>query len=71
MKIDRLVHACQEDTAVLTSLLGWLDEEREKVLERLADVNKTDTEIRILQGEARKLKELRTTFPAKLKLRAA
>jgi hypothetical protein len=31
---DRLIHACQQDTAVLTSLRAWLNEYRETLKER-------------------------------------
>lgn len=58
----RLIRACTEDTGVLTSLLGWFDSERTKVLSRLADANETD--IYQLQGEARCLRRLRAEIAA-------
>lgn len=58
MKADRLIRALREDTSILTSLLSWLDEERNKVLERAVKANGLE-EICRYQGEARKLHELR------------
>lgn len=58
MIADRLIRACREDTAILTSFLGWLEEERRKVLER-AIKEQDDAEVHRYQGEARKLHELR------------
>lgn len=55
--VDRLVFACKEDTAVLTSLRGWLHEERAKVVERLSRAEKWDDVLK-LQGAAAKLNEL-------------
>lgn len=59
MSIDRLVQACREDTAVLTSLRSWLDEEREKIKERL--VHAPSADVAFLQGEARVLSRLRNS----------
>lgn len=54
----RLIRACTEDTGILTSLLGWFDSEREKILNQLANANEID--IYQLQGEARCLRRMRS-----------
>lgn len=57
----RLVRACQEDTSILTSLLGYFEVERQKRLERLS--HETDqTKFYRLQGEAHLLGELRVSI---------
>jgi hypothetical protein len=68
LKIDRLKRACIEDTAVLTSALGWFDEELEKVQERC--VLEIDIyEIKLLQGEARALRKLRDSLAKMARLK--
>jgi hypothetical protein len=58
----RLIRACTEDTAILTALLRWFENERESVKERLADAT-LDLEIHRLQGEARCLRRLGKLMP--------
>lgn len=69
MKIDRLVQACKLDTAVLTSTLGWLLEEIEKVQERSVSCETSLEEIYRLQGEARALRKLRDSLAQKTRMR--
>ena len=57
-KADRLIRSCQNDTGVLSSALGWFDEEIEKVQVRIA-LEDQKKEIYRLQGEARGLRKLR------------
>lgn len=53
----RFIRACVEDTGILTAVLAWLEAERSKVIERLADTV-VNEEIYRLQGEARNLRRL-------------
>lgn len=50
MTTDVLVQACRENTSLLVSLRGWLEEERRATLERLAKTLEHDEMLR-LQGE--------------------
>ena len=53
-----LIRACVENTGVLSSLLSWFDDEREKVKEHLADAS--GDKILKLQGEAECLRRMRS-----------
>jgi DNA polymerase elongation subunit (family B) len=63
---DRLIFACKEDTAVLTSLRAWLNEEREAIKER-AIKEKNPDEILYLQGAAMILRKLADTIAQQVK----
>ena len=59
---DRPLHfirACQENTSLLTSLLEWLDSERDKLLEGLA-MTKGHDEILQQQGRVLQMATIRT-----------
>ena len=61
MKADKLIRACQGDTAILTSTLGWIEEEEDKTIRRMVMVE-NHVEIYRLQGEARALRKLRDSL---------
>ena len=63
---DRLIFACKEDTAVLTSLRAWLNEERETIKER-AIKEKNPDEVLALQGAAAVLRRLADTIAQQVK----
>lgn len=63
---DRLIFACKEDTAVLTSLRSWLNEEREAIKER-AIKEKNPDEVLALQGAAAALRRLADTIAQQVK----
>jgi hypothetical protein len=63
---DRLIFACREDTAVLTSLRAWLNEERETIKERAIKCSNMD-EVLALQGAAAALKKLADTISQQVK----
>ena len=64
---DKLVQACRENTSVRVSVRSWMNEERAKVLERLAKAE--GNEVYLLQGEARRLHKLHEELPALTKLK--
>ena len=53
-----LIRACIENTAILTSILDWFDDERNSVVNHLADEKELE-EVYRLQGEARCIRRLR------------
>ena len=63
----RLIEAMRENTGILTSALGWLHEERQKVLEHLS--NAEGDEVLKLQGEARCLRRLASLLPQMTRLK--
>ena len=63
---DRLIFACKEDTAILTSLRAWLNEEREAVKER-AIKEKNPDEVLALQGAAAVLRKLAESIAQQVK----
>jgi hypothetical protein len=66
----RLIRACVEDTGILTSLLGWFDDERGSVVNHLAD-EKEPEEMYRLQGEARCIRRLRAAIAQMTKAKGA
>lgn len=54
---DRLIFACRDDTAILTSLRAWLHEKREDIKEQAIKEVDRD-ELMRLQGAARYLRKL-------------
>lgn len=65
---DRLIFACREDTAVLTSLRAWLHEKRENIKEQLAKELDKDEVLR-LQGAARYLQKLAEEISQQVKVK--
>jgi len=63
---DRLIFACREDTAVLTSLRAWLNEAREVLKERAIKEADRD-EILRLQGAAANLHKLAESIAQEVK----
>ena len=57
-KSDRLKHAIQSDTAVLTSAIGWLDEEMDRVEKACVRRETTHEDWLQLKGEARLIRRL-------------
>ena len=65
---DRLIFACREDTAVLTSLRAWLSEKREHIKEQLVKELDQDEVLR-LQGAARYLQKLADEISQQVKVK--
>ena len=63
---DRLIFACREDTAVLTSLRAWLNEAREVIKERAIKETDRDELLR-LQGAAANLHKLTESIAQQVK----
>lgn len=64
---DKLVQACRENTSILVSFRSWMNEQRNKVLEKLAKAE--GNEVYLLQGEARRLHKLYEELPVLTKLK--
>jgi len=67
MSPDKLIRAIQADVSMLTGINKWLDEERQKAMERLARAE--GTEVYRIQGEARAINTLKFELKRLARLR--
>lgn len=58
MKSDRLKRALQDDTGVLTSAIGWLDEQMSHIEKAALRLETEHEEWLLLKGEARLIRRL-------------
>jgi hypothetical protein len=65
---DRLIFACKEDTAVLTSLRGWLEDEITHIQELCIKAPNYE-EVLKLQGAATALRRMRDWFGQQVRVK--